>query len=59
MDTVNGHGMDPAPFIIYAYGLGTVGLFGYAGWVMRQRLRLRSLLASVSAPRVKRARTNS
>lgn len=35
--------MDHTPFIFSSYLIGAVVLFGYAGWLVGHRLRLRKL----------------
>ena len=45
-----GAGMDPVPYIVLAYGIGAVGLFGFAAWTAQQRAKLRTLLAAVKKP---------
>lgn len=47
MESSLGAGMDPVPFILAAYALGGALILGYAGWVLVQRKRLRSLLVAV------------
>ena len=40
-------GTSPIPYFIMAFGLAGVGLFGYAAWTLKQRHKLRLLLAAV------------
>jgi hypothetical protein len=47
MNAIYGAGMDPVPYMVMAYGIGAAGLFGFAAWNLRQRLKLRTLLAAV------------
>ncbi len=50
MGALSGTGMDPVPYFFMAYGLGAVGLFGFAGWTLQQRIKLRAMLAAVRPP---------
>ena len=47
MDGLYGAGTSAVPYIVMAYGVCAAGLFGYAAWTLRERLKLRVLLAAV------------
>lgn len=42
-------GTDPLPYVVLAYGLGALALFGYAAWLLRQSSLLKTILAEVRA----------
>jgi hypothetical protein len=50
MEPLYGPGTDPVPFFAMAFGIGTLGLVGFAAWLALERKRLRQLLAAVHRP---------
>lgn len=51
MEPLYGTGTDPVPYFLMAYGCGALGLLGFTFWALRDRMRLRQLLATLAAPR--------
>jgi hypothetical protein len=49
MESSFGQGIDPIPFIIGAYVLGTFLMLGYMLWTLLERRRLLRLLEAVAA----------
>lgn len=47
METMFGAGTNVFPYIFAAYGVGAASLFGFAAWTLKERLKLRTLLAEV------------
>lgn len=56
MDIAFGSATDPFPFITAAYTLGAAGILGYAGWVVKERMKLRTLLATIKGDRIRTRR---
>ena len=54
MDSAFGGGTDPMPYITMAYSIGAFLLFIYAAHTLRERVKLRTLLAAVKAAPRKR-----
>ena len=42
-----GAGTDPAPYILAAYALGFISIFGYTFWLYRNRVRVETFLAAL------------
>jgi hypothetical protein len=43
--------MDPTPYFVMAYGAGIVLILGFTAWTLRERARLRRLIATLAAPK--------
>lgn len=57
MEPLYGSGTDPVPYFLLAYGAGTLLLLGFAAWALRDRMRLRQLLATLASPQGETKRT--